>query len=153
MSPITSVCFYTTDAFRVYTTFFLGIILCGTPILIMMTFGILAYQNIKKTTALARLRVDRQLTIIVFIQVLLTLIGLSPYGIYNAYALITIDVEKDADQKAKDALASNITFLFGSVAYAGRFYLLMFASPRFRHTVKNQVLRWRQPRRIIPSAR
>ncbi|CAF0910746.1 unnamed protein product [Rotaria sordida] len=153
MSPITGVCIYTTDAFYVYTVFFLGIILSGIPILITMTFGILAYRNIRKTIILTRLRIDRQLTMIIFIQVLLTLIGLSPYVIYNAYAIITMNNEKSADRKAKEALASNITYLFGSVAYAGRFYLFMFSSPRFRRTVKDQILWWRRPQRIVPLAR
>ena len=83
----------------------------------MTAFGILTNQNIQKTIILARLHVDRQLTIIVFIQMLLTLIGLTPYGIYNIYALITIDAEKNAHLKATEVLTYNTIYLFASVAY------------------------------------
>ncbi|CAF2406175.1 unnamed protein product [Rotaria sp. Silwood2] len=134
MSPITGVCIYTNDVFYAYTGFFLGIVLWGTPIIIMTIFGILGYQNVKKTTVLARLR-------------------LSPFVIYNVYAIITVNVEKNADRKAKESLTSNITYLFCSIAYAGRFYLLMFSSLRFRRTVKDQILWWRRPRHIVPSPR
>ncbi|CAF3017862.1 unnamed protein product, partial [Rotaria sp. Silwood2] len=89
MSSIIGVCIYRSNAFFAYTIFFICIILCVVHILIMMTFGFLAYRNIRRTTVLLRRHADRQLTIIVFIQILLTLIGITPYGIDSAYGLIT----------------------------------------------------------------
>ncbi|CAF1124285.1 unnamed protein product [Rotaria sp. Silwood1] len=117
MSPVTGVCTYKSNMFFLYAILFICIILCGIPILIMMISGILSYRNIRKTIVLLRLRVDRQMTIIVFIQVVLTLIGLSPFGIYTAYAVIAEMVQKNTDKKVKNALISNITYLFCSVAY------------------------------------
>ncbi|CAF3560997.1 unnamed protein product [Rotaria sp. Silwood1] len=153
MSPITGACFNRTNAFHVYAVIFLCIILCGVHIFIMVIFGVLTYRNIRKTTFLLRLRVDRQLTIIVFIQILLTLVGLTPYGINATYAVITLNVQKNADQRAKEALADNITYLFASIAYGGRFYLFMLTSPRFRRMVKNRILQWQPSRRVIPLAK
>ncbi|CAF4972516.1 unnamed protein product [Rotaria sp. Silwood1] len=152
MSPITGVCIYTNTASFIYTVAFICIILCGMHIAIMIIFGILAYRNIKKTTALARLHADRQLTIIVFTQVLLTFVDLIPYTVYSVYALITIDIQKNVDQIAKEALAANITYFFGSVTYGGRFYLFMFSSSRFRDKVKSRILWWRREQHIVHLA-
>ncbi|CAF4927393.1 unnamed protein product [Rotaria sp. Silwood1] len=79
--------------------------------------------------------------------------SISPYGIYSAYAMITVNIQKNADRKVKEALAANITYLFGALAYGGRFYLFMFASPRFRRMVKNRILWWRRSARTVPLAR
>ncbi|CAF5055744.1 unnamed protein product [Rotaria sp. Silwood1] len=152
MSPITGVCIYTNTASFIYTVAFICIILCGMHIAIMIIFGILAYRNIKKPAALARLHADRQLIIIVFTQVLLTFVGLIPYTVYSVYALITIDIQKNVDQIAKEALAANITYFFGSVTYGGRFYLFMFSSSRFRDKVKSRILWWRREQHIVHLA-
>ncbi|CAF5108748.1 unnamed protein product, partial [Rotaria sp. Silwood1] len=79
--------------------------------------------------------------------------GLTPYGINATYAVITLNVQKNADQRAKEALADNITYLFASIAYGGRFYLFMLTSPRFRRMVKNRILQWQPSRRVIPLAK
>ncbi|CAF3369531.1 unnamed protein product [Rotaria sp. Silwood2] len=152
MSPITGVCIYTNTASSIYTVVFICIIICGMHISIMMIFGILAYRNIRKTTALARLHADRHLLLIVFTQVLLTFVGLIPYTVYSAYALITINMHKNVDQIARETLAANVTYLFGSITYGGRFYLFMFSSSRFRDTVKSRILWWRREQRIVPLA-
>ncbi|CAF1129376.1 unnamed protein product [Rotaria sp. Silwood1] len=80
-------------------------------------------------------------------------VGLTPYGINATYAVITLNVQKNADQRAKEALADNITYLFASIAYGGRFYLFMLTSPRFRRMVKNRILQWQPSRRVIPLAK
>lgn len=130
MSPITGTCRYINNAAFLYAVLFVCILLCAMNISIMMIFGTLAYRNIRRTTTLNRLRADRQLTIMVFIQVLLTIIGLIPYGASCAYALATINTPKTFDQIAKENLASTVTYLFGSITYGvSIFYavlLLMF---------------------------
>ncbi|CAF2025826.1 unnamed protein product [Rotaria magnacalcarata] len=153
MSPITHSCAYPSDTFFIYAVFFMCIILCGAPCLIMVVFGLLANRNIKKTTCLSRLHIDRQLMIVVFIQVLLTLIGLTPYTGYSAYKTITFYFQKTADQRLMDTLVGNITYMFCSVAYGGRFYIFLYSSSRFRRMVKDRVLSWRRARRIIPLTR
>ncbi|CAF5173660.1 unnamed protein product [Rotaria magnacalcarata] len=153
ISPITVACIYRSDPFFIYAVFFICIILCGAPCLTMVVFGLLANRNIKKTTCLSRLHIDRQLMIVAFIQCLLTLIGLSTFGAYCAYKIITLNFQKTADQKVTDAFVSNVTYMFCSVAYGGRFYIFLYSSSRFRRMVKDRVLSWRRARQIIPLTR
>ncbi|CAF3781403.1 unnamed protein product [Rotaria socialis] len=143
MSPKRGTCFYRINAFFIYTAFLFCIGICIIPILTTVTFGILTYRNMKNIIALARLRIDRQFTSIVFSQVLLSLIGLSPYGINLVYLITTSNIQKNTDRIVKESLVANIAYLFCSVAYGGRFYLFIFLSHRFRQTVKNRILWWR----------
>ncbi|CAF3998400.1 unnamed protein product [Rotaria sp. Silwood2] len=85
--------------------------------------------------------------------VIIGLADLSPYGIDSAYAIITMNIQKNADRKAKEALVANITYLFGSLTYGGRFYHFMFTSVSFRRIVKDRILWWRRPRRTAPLTR
>ncbi|CAM4757297.1 unnamed protein product [Rotaria magnacalcarata] len=82
---------YRSSGFFAYVIFFMCVILCGIPSFTIVTFGILTYRDIRKTIFLLRLRIDQQLTIVVFTQVFLTLIGLTPYTVYCLYAVITLD--------------------------------------------------------------
>lgn len=117
MSPVEGVCFYRSRAFYFYAVFFFSITLGGAHVAIMVVFGILTYRNIRKTTFLMRLRVDRQITITVFMQVMLVLIGLLPYDLFNVYIIITKDYEKDSNQIAIEALIFGITSLFATLAF------------------------------------
>ncbi|CAF3636128.1 unnamed protein product [Rotaria socialis] len=151
ISPITGVCVRRSYNFAFYGIFFSCVVLCGLPCLIMTIFGLLAYRNIGKTIFLSRLGIDRQLVIVVFIQVVLTLVGLAPYGINRVFLLITLNFQKTADEEVKETLANNITYLFSAVAYGGRFYLLMCSSSRFRRMVKNLWLCGQRQGRIVPT--
>ncbi|CAF4142313.1 unnamed protein product, partial [Rotaria magnacalcarata] len=139
MSPKQGTCIYRTKAFFTYTTLLFCIGICIIPILTTATFGILTYRNIKNIIVLTRFHIDRQFTIIVFSQVLLSLIGLGPYGIYLIYLITTNNIKKNADRTIKESLVANIAYLFCSVAYGGRFYLLIFLSHRFRQTIHRKL--------------
>ncbi|CAF4093108.1 unnamed protein product [Rotaria magnacalcarata] len=117
MSPKQGTCIYRTKAFFTYTTLLFCIGICIIPILTTATFGILTYRNIKNIIVLTRFHIDRQFTIIVFSQVLLSLIGLGPYGIYLIYLITTTNIKKNADRTIKESLVANIAYLFCSVAY------------------------------------
>ncbi|CAF3362695.1 unnamed protein product, partial [Rotaria sp. Silwood2] len=118
MSQITGACIYHTNAFFAYTILFIGVVICGIHVVIMMTLGILAYRSINKTGFLVHRHAGRQFTTIVFIQILLTLIGISPYDINSVYAIIMKNIQKYADRKAEEALVANIAYVFVSVNYA-----------------------------------
>lgn len=125
MSPVTHTCIYKRNVFLGYTSFVFCFGTCIIPILIMTIFGFLTYENIRKTIVLSRLRIDRQFTIIVFIQVLLTLIGLSPYATDLTYVVITKHVQKTEERKNIESLVANITYLFCSLAYGvSNFYII-----------------------------
>lgn len=71
---------------------------------------------------------DRQLTIMICMQVIIVVISVASYGSYNVYSLITANTYKDADQKGKDLVALTVTSLSAFLNYEvnKRFFFLPF---------------------------
>lgn len=61
-------------------------------------FGFLTYQNVRESTGLQYLHVDRQLTVMICIQVVLIIWRTIPYGGFMWYSLITKQIQKDTDR-------------------------------------------------------
>ena len=57
----------------------------------MCVFGCLTYRNIRQTRALAEQHADRQLVKMIFIEVVLVVISVIPYGIIGIYGLATAE--------------------------------------------------------------
>ena len=115
--PTTALCVYTNTTFFLYATIFIFLHLCALHTLIMIIFAVLCYRNIRRTTALARRNFDRQLIIMVYMQAILTFIGLTPYGVFVGYMFITADVLKTTDRRSKEMLANAITYTFAFITY------------------------------------
>ncbi|CAF1482045.1 unnamed protein product [Adineta steineri] len=124
--------------------------LSALPVSVMLTFGYLAYRNIRLTTALTRHRVDRQLTRMICMQVILIAVCQIPYGIFNAYTLLTANVTKDADRLDKELFASRIAALLNYGTSSGNFYVFLVTSSRFRQIVKDKIFWWRPQNQIGP---
>jgi len=108
VSLIDKTCVSTNAGYAILTLIYLLGIICAIPVSIMIIFGWLTYRNIRQTIVLAELQADRQLVRMTFTQVILVVIGLLPYGIYNFYSLITSNIIKDSDRQLKEYFASTI---------------------------------------------
>ena len=84
-------------AFAVYTIVYILILLFIIPSVIMVIFGYLNYQNIRQTRVLAEQQADRQLTQMIFTQIIIVVISITPFGIYSFYTLITMRVIRNVD--------------------------------------------------------
>lgn len=74
--------------FQIYfNTFHVLVLLCGLPLFTTALFGLLAYRNVKqlsyRTVPLARRELDKQLTVMVLVQVVYNVFALLPYFIIN----------------------------------------------------------------------
>lgn len=118
ISSITQTCVNTNTIFNSYTIINLFILLCGIPVILLILLGYLSYRNIHRIIADVDERVDRQLTKMTLIQAALVIISVIPYGIVNAYALITIGVVKDINQQMKEYLVSAIVSLISYLNFA-----------------------------------
>jgi hypothetical protein len=116
ISPISNTCVNTDPGYAIYTSVYILGLLCGIPASIMIIFGYLTYRNIHQTRVLAEQQADRQVTKMVLIQVILVVICIVPYGINNAYGLITANVPKDANRLSNENFALSI-FSFASYFY------------------------------------
>jgi hypothetical protein len=116
VSLIDKTCENNNADFAIYSLIYLLGIICAIPVSIMIIFGWLTYRNIRQTIVLAELQADRQLIRMTLTQVILVVISLLPYGIYNTYILITNNIIKDSDRQLKEYFAftifSMVTYLY-----------------------------------------
>ena len=97
--------------------YFLGL-LTATSITVMVTFGVLAYHNMRLLRNTARLNsADQQLTTMICMQVIIVVISIAAYGGYNVYSLATANTFKDVEQKGKDLVAFTVTSLSAFLNY------------------------------------
>ncbi|CAF0854556.1 unnamed protein product [Adineta steineri] len=119
--------------------YFLGL-LTAASIIVMITFGILAYRNMHLLKNTAQLNhADQQLTIMICMQIFIVFISVASYGGYNVYALATASIQKDAEQKGKDLVALTVTSLSAFLNYGSSFYVFFLSSNRFRRQTKKHV--------------
>ncbi|CAF1301117.1 unnamed protein product [Adineta ricciae] len=110
----------------------------------MILFGYLAYRSIHQGIVLSKQQVDRQLTRITFVQVLLVAVSMTPYGIFNVYMMTTKDYSKDAYRQMQEYFISAIVGLISYFYFVGNFYMFFIVSSRFRETVKDRIFFWRK---------
>jgi hypothetical protein len=116
VSLIDKTCVNNNSGFAIYALVYLLGIICVIPVSVMIIFGWLTYRNIRQTRVLAELHADRQLIRMTLTHVVLVVISLLPYGIYNTYSLITTTTIKDSDRQLKEyfayAIFSMVTYLY-----------------------------------------
>jgi hypothetical protein len=114
VSLIDKTCLINNAVFAIYALVYLLGINCAIPVSVMIIFGWLTYRNIRQTRVLAELQADRQLIRMTLTHVVLVVISLLPYGIYNTYSLVTNTTIKDSDRQLKEYFAATI---FSMVTY------------------------------------
>ena len=144
----TTTCANTNAIFAVYAPIYLLGLICAIPVFIMITFGYLTYRNIHSITALVTEQVDRQLTEMILIQVLLVVVCILPYGINNAYTLITSGIKKDTNRLAIESFIVTIIGLLSYFYYAGSCYVFLISSSRFRQSTKERLFFFCEPNEI-----
>ena len=89
-------------------------ILLAIPTITLIIFGFLAYRNIRHLTNTRQLNgSDRQLVLMVCLQLILVIVSTAPFGAYNTYILATSSMIKTTEQLDQDFLFLTITSLFG----------------------------------------
>jgi hypothetical protein len=108
-------CISTNHIFDQYRAFFIVLGLSGfIPISIAALFGSMAFRNVQeiayRTVPLVRRELDKQLTVMVLVQVVINIFALLPYTISNAMTLNT-NLTSDPDSQAKVQFASTVTLV------------------------------------------
>ena len=128
ITPQSSACVYTNSGLSRYQPVFRLLILNGIPITIMVVFGYLVYRNVSRVVTLAQHNVDRQLTIMVCMQIFLAIFSRTPNGIFFAYNTITTGVSRNANQAGIELLISSITNLLAYMINAVRIFCFSYIS-------------------------
>ena len=114
----TKICMYTDAGYAIYAQFYLLGLNNGIPVFILLVFTYLTYRNLHQTTFLAEHGIDRQLVRMVFFQVALSLICLSPYGIMSAYSVATTSTVKNTNRILIENFIWTILTLWTYIFYA-----------------------------------
>ncbi|CAF3873656.1 unnamed protein product [Adineta steineri] len=107
------------------------------PLVIVIVFGTLAYRNMRTVANTRRLQgADRQLTYMIFGQIILIIISVLPGAIFHAYSSASISVNKTAEQANIEYFIFNVLNSLGNITYGSAFYVFFIVSKTFRQQVK-----------------
>ncbi|CAF1372201.1 unnamed protein product [Adineta ricciae] len=140
----TKICMNTNAGYDIYIVFYLLGLICAIPILIMILFGWLTYRNVCQIKRLNALQVDRQLIRMTFTHVILSVISLLPFGIYQTYARLTKTVFKDSDRQMKEYFTSTVLSMVTYLYFVGNCYIFLISSRSFRQKTRHQLFPWCQ---------
>ncbi|CAF0741296.1 unnamed protein product [Adineta ricciae] len=153
-----TVCSVINDAVSVYRNYYVTLVLVGyLPDIITVVFGVLAYNNIRqiayRTLPLVRRELDKQLTVMVFAQVIVNLVTNTPCVTMIAitYSMGTI---QDSSVLEITQFVSNATTIIFYSYFSSSFYIYICVSERFRRQfiyVISQMHPYRWQQQIKPN--
>jgi hypothetical protein len=98
-----------------YFPIFVLVIFLFIPTLLTIIFGFLTYRNVKQSIGLINQHADRQLTLMICVQIILFIWSTIPYGIFMSFSLLTNKTIKDQDRLNKELFVYAIVSLNGYV--------------------------------------
>lgn len=145
--------------FALYTNYivrpvFLGLLPGGVLIII----GLLTYRNITSlTNAHVRGTFQRTLVSMIFLQIIVVVIPIVPFAVFNIYQTLSSSITKSSYQLDQETLASNIGGILLYVSYASNFYVYLISASSYRQDFIQFVLfcynQNHRNRRISPITR
>jgi hypothetical protein len=124
VSPTTNkiTCMNTNPIFEQYRTFFVVLVLIGyLPIVIATLFGLMAYHNVQqiayRTVPLVRRELDKQLTVMVLVQVVVNVFTVLLFTTVNAVST-NKTLTADPDIRAKLQFAITVTLILSYTTFA-----------------------------------
>ncbi|CAF3668843.1 unnamed protein product [Rotaria sp. Silwood1] len=149
-----------------YSRFLFPVLLGILPLIIRITFGLLAFINVRqlhnRRVPIVRLERDKQLTAMVLIEVVVDVIITLPYSIYNHWYSSAV-IFSDPISIAQNQLISSITRIIFYGNFSIQFYIYCCVSSRFRrqlvHVLTNIYFKYlqekinrRQMNRVAPRS-
>ncbi|UJR38103.1 hypothetical protein I4U23_030783 [Adineta vaga] len=151
------VCTSENNLFRQYHLYGYLITLAGIlPLIITSCFGILAYYNVKnlayRTVPLVRRHLDKQLTSMVLVQIVLNFIFTLPYTILTTISSVLVIT--NVNEQAVFDFSNVMAILLYYLSFSCPFYIYVCTSARFRQQLSHVLFqvyleRWRRARPII----
>ncbi|UJR38797.1 hypothetical protein I4U23_031462 [Adineta vaga] len=169
--PLISSCIFTNELFARISIYFLAPIFSNIlPLLILIIFSILTYQNIRVVTQIhvqqqpnrTRLSMwEQQMTRMMIIQTVLSILWTIPRCIFLIYSIATVDGRsmRNFDQIVMEFLIDQITLFLMSLNFASSFYIYFLSSSRLRTTIFQSIKRFLHlgndqiiPIHLVPTA-
>ncbi|CAF0865399.1 unnamed protein product [Adineta steineri] len=124
-----------------YSTFFFYPVLIGfLPIVIASLFSMLAYHNVRRIVRrqlpIVRRRLDKQITAMVLMRVIIFVCSVSPFDAYRIYTINFPTSQSMPMAYAIGRLIQTVFAFINSMNSVISFYVFIIFSSRFRHQVK-----------------
>jgi hypothetical protein len=139
-------CGFTNDLFEQIALYFLNPILSTIlPLLVLSTFCMLTYRNIRVVTRVRQQPVrtrlsmwEQQMTRMMLAQTLLSISCTLPRSIFVIYTIATVGgrATRSFNRLSIETLVDQLTLIIICVNFASSFYIFLLASARFRETIK-----------------
>lgn len=151
---VPNVCSSQPGIYSTFVSIFFIVWLTAMPYTVMFIAGMITFRHMKvsrnrvmpvQNNRTAK-RIDRHLILMMFLQVVVSIIFLSMRTVVLAYQYITRDVVKDSRQRAIELFISQTGIILYYVNYAKSFYLYTLTSPFFREIF------WKRITRFWPNA-
>ena len=115
---------------------YLGAFPAGTLIIT----GLLTYRNLTKLqNDRQRQLIQKQLTIMMLIQIPVVLCSMLPYVVFMTYSSMTSTYPKSAYQRSVESLMTHVVTLLFYMTYACPFYVYLASSKSFRENFKQLI--------------
>ncbi|CAF0972209.1 unnamed protein product [Didymodactylos carnosus] len=125
-----------------YLKYFIILSITYTVIMpmLMITFGLLTLSNVRNITKNKNLlqkhclnqRIEYQLTWMILLEILLTVLGCLPHSLYAFYAIITRNQSKTIEQITFENMIDQISRMFGYIECSFGFYIYIFSLSTLR---------------------
>ncbi|CAF3874856.1 unnamed protein product [Rotaria magnacalcarata] len=145
-------CSFTSIGYSIrYSRFLFPILLAILPLTVRITFGVLAFVNVRglhnRQVPIVRLERDKQLTAMVLVEVAIDVIVSLPYSIYNYFYTSAVTFP-DQISVAENQFISSVTRIIFYGNFSLPFYIYCCVSSRFHrqlvHVLTNVHLKYRQ---------
>ncbi len=144
-------CGFTNDIVQQIGLYFLNPILgVVLPLLVLITFGMLTYRNIRLLTHVRQqpgqtrlVMWEQQMTRMMLAQTLLSISCTLPRAIFIIYTIATVGgrATRSFDQVVIEFLIDQLTVSIICVNFAASFYIFLLSSARLRKTLKTYIRR------------
>ncbi|CAF4302504.1 unnamed protein product, partial [Didymodactylos carnosus] len=138
--------------YRTFAAFFHLTCYTIMPPLLMLIFGVLTVNNIRQQSNLVQpstqtrattksvnkknRKTDRQLFIMLLLQVICIFLSTTPLSVQQLYSTLTASYVKDAYKMAQDSLFLSVVGNISSIAHCSPFYIFTLAGAIFRRELK-----------------
>lgn len=144
-------CGFTSDLFAQIGFYFISpIIGVVLPLLILITFGMLTYRNIRLVTHIRQQPIrnrlsmwEQQMTRMMLAQTLISISCTLPRTILVIYTIATVGgrATRSFDQVVIEFLIDQVTLFIITLNFASSFYIFLLSSARLRETLKMHLKR------------
>jgi hypothetical protein len=122
--------------YKEFITYFNLIVTNGLSMIVLGTFSILTWYNLRSRRGGGRNQLQTQVNRMMLVQFGMAIITTLPNFMYNIYSQATQSLAKSQLRAETETLWSNVSGVLSFTIHVGTFYLYVIVSPAYRRNVR-----------------